>query len=154
MGAFARFKNARSAIGAIRRFELGSYRCTIHSVKFDKTRKGEEFFAVEFKIGEVRAGEMQEGEIVNWGTFSSWDSYESQVKDFVCKTYNSTDAEFDEMGEDDFEELMTALTGAQQAATGRYLDVECIPVKNKAGEDAKAVRFHAVPEQDEEDAAA
>ena len=154
MGAFSKFKNARSALGAIRRFELGSYRCAVKSVKFDKTRKGEEFFAVEFEIKETRSGEMQEGEIVNWGTFSSWDSYESQVKDLVCKLYNSTDAEFDEMSEDDFEELMTALTGAPQAATNRLLDVECIPVKNKAGDDAKAVRFHAVPEQDEEDIAA
>lgn len=154
MGAFAKFKNAKSAIGAIRRFELGSYRCAIKSVKFDKTRKGEEFFAVEVEIKEVRAGEMSEGEIVNWGTFSSWDSYESQVKDFVCKTYNATDAEFDEMSEEDFEDLMSALTGAPQAATGRLIDVECIPVKNKAGDDAKAVRFHPVADQDEEEAAA
>jgi hypothetical protein len=148
MGAFARFKNARSAMGAIRRFEVGNYRCSIKSVKFDKTRKGEEFFAVEFEIKEARAGEMKEGEIVNWGTFSSWDSYESQVKDFVCKTYNTTDSEIDEMSEDEFEELMEALAGAPQAATGRFIDVDCIPVKNKSNEDAKAVRFFAVPEQD------
>ena len=148
MGAFARFKNARSSMGAIRRFEVGNYRCSIKSVKFDKTRKGEEFFAVEFDIQEARTGEMQEGEIVNWGTFSSWDSYESQVKDFVCKTYNTSDTEIDEMSEDEFEELMQALAGAPQAATGRLLDVDCIPIKNKAGEDAKAVRFFAVPDQD------
>lgn len=154
MGAFSKFKNAKSALGAIRRFELGSYRTSIKSVKFDKTRKGEEFFAVEFEISETKSGEMSEGEIVNWGTFSSWDSYESQVKDFVCKVYNATDAEFDEMGEQDFEDLMTALTGAQQAATGRMLDVECIPVKNKMGEDAKAVRFYPVADQDEEVVAA
>jgi len=154
MGAFARFKNARSAIGAIKRFEIGNYLCVCQSVKFDKTRKGEEFFAVEFKITETRHGEMSEGEIVNWGTFSSWDSYESQVKDFICKLYNSSDREFDEMSESDFEELMSSLTGAQQAATGRLLTVDCIQVTNKAGEDAKAVRFYPVPEQDEESAAA
>lgn len=153
MGAFARFKNARSAIGAIKRFEIGNYLCAVKSVKFDKTRKGEEFFAVELQINEVRSGEMSEGEIVNWGTFSSWDSYESQVKDFICKVYNSSDKEFDEMSEKDFEELMDALTGASQAATNRLITVDCIKVVNKAGEDAKAVRFYAVPEQDEQVAA-
>lgn len=153
MGAFSRFKNARAALGAIRRFDIGNYGVVIKTVKFDKTRKGEEFFAVEFEIKEVRSGTMEVGDRVNWSTFSSWDSYESQVKDFVCKCYDASDAEFDEMTEADFEELMTALTGVDQAATDRMMDVDCIPVKNKAGEDAKAVRFFAVSGQDDEAAA-
>jgi hypothetical protein len=151
MGAFTKFKKAKAANGPRVRFELGQYLCSIACVKFDKTRKGDELFAVSFRIIESSsdAPSMKPGSYADWAAMSSWDSYEGLVKDFVCKLYGQPESDLNSMSEGDFEELMEALTGAPQAATGRLIRVESVGVTNKAGEDAIAIRFVTVPESDQ-----
>jgi len=151
MGAFSKFQKAKAANGPRVRFELGQYLCSIAGVKFDKTRKGDELFAVSFRIIESSsdAPSMKSGSYADWAAMSSWDSYEGLVKDFVCKLYGQPESDLNSMSEGDFEELMEALTGAPQAATGRLIRVECVSVTNKAGDDALAVRFVTVPESEQ-----
>jgi hypothetical protein len=151
MGAFSKFQKAKAANGPRVRFELGQYLCSIAGVKFDKTRKGDELFAVSFRIIESSsdAPSMKPGSYADWAAMSAWDSYEGLVKDFVCKLYGQPESDLNSMSEGDFEELMEALTGAPQAATGRLIRVESVGVTNKAGEDAIATRFVTVPESDQ-----
>lgn len=151
MGAFSKFQKAKTAAGPRVRFDIGQYLCAISGVKFDKTRKGDELFAVSFRIIETSntSPTLQPGCFADWAAMSSWDSYEGLVKDFICKLYGYTEAELNSLPEDDFEQLMVLLTGSEQAATGRLIRVECLPVTNKAGEDAQAVRFHTVAEEDQ-----
>jgi hypothetical protein len=151
MGAFSKFQKAKAASGPRVRFELGQYLCAVAGVKFDKTRKGDELFAVSFRIIESssEAPSMKPGGYADWAAMSSWDSYEGLVKDFVCKLYGQPEADLNSMSEGDFEELMEALTGAPQAATGRLIRVESVGVTNKAGEDAIAIRFVTVPESEQ-----
>lgn len=151
MGAFSKFQKAKAAAGPRVRFDIGQYLCAISGVKFDKTRKSEELFAVSFRIIESTNSNpiLQPGCFADWAAMSSWDSYEGLVKDFICKLYGYTETELSGLPESDFEQLMTLLTGAEQAATGRHIRVECLPVTNKAGGDAQAVRFHTVAEGDQ-----
>lgn len=151
MGAFSKFQKAKAANGPRVRFELGQYLCSIAGVKFDKTRKGDEIFAVSFRIVESssEAPSMKPGSYADWAAMSSWDSYEGLVKDFVCKLYGQPESDLNALSESDFEELMENLTGAPQAATGRLIRVECVGVTNKAGEDALAIRFVTVPEAEQ-----
>ena len=148
MGVFSKFQKAKSANGPRVRFEIGQYLCAISGVKFDRTRKGDELFAVSFRIVETSVSHpsLQVGCFADWAAMSSWDSYEGLVKDFICKLYGYTEGELNALPEADFEQLMELLTGSNQAATGRLIRVECLPVTNKAGEDAQAVRFQTVPE--------
>lgn len=148
MGAFSKFQKAKAANGPRVRFELGQYLCAVSGVKFDKTRKGDELFAVSFRIVESSsdAPSMNVGGYADWAAMSSWDSYEGLVKDFVGKLYGQPESALNELPEEEFEELMEALTGASQAASGRHIRVESVAVQNKAGEDAMAVRFVTVPE--------
>jgi hypothetical protein len=151
MGAFSKFQKAKAANGPRVRFELGQYLCAIAGVKFDKTRKGDELFAVSFRIIESSsdATSMRPGSYADWAAMSSWDSYEGLVKDFVCKLYGQPESDLNALSEADFEELMEGLTGAAQAATGRHIRVESVPVTNKQGEDAIAIRFVTVPESEQ-----
>lgn len=148
MGVFSKFQKAKTANGPRVRFDIGVYLCSISGVKFDRTRKGDELFAVSFKILESNStqAQLQPGCYADWAAMSSWDSYEGLVKDFICKLYGYTEAEINALPEADFEQLMSLLTGPEQASTGRLIRVECLPVTNKAGEDAQAVRFHNVAE--------
>jgi hypothetical protein len=133
------------------RFELGSYLTSVSSVKFDKTRKGDELFAVTFKIEESSSDlpSMKPGGYCDWAAMSSWDSYEGLVKDFVCKLYGVPESDLNALPESEFDELMESLTGAAQASTGRKIRVECVGVTNKAGEDALAIRFITVPDSEQ-----
>lgn len=151
MGAFSKFQKAKAANGPRVRFELGQYLCSIAGVKFDRTRKGDELFAVSFRIIESSsdAPSMKPGSYADWAAMSSWDSYEGLVKDFVCKLYGQPESDLNALPESDFEELMESLTGAPQAATGRLIRVESVGVTNKAGEDAIAIRFLTVPESEQ-----
>jgi hypothetical protein len=151
MGAFSKFKNAKAANGPRVRFELGQYLCSIAGVKLDNTRKGDEYFAVSFRIIESSsdAANMKPGSYADWAAMSSWDSYEGLVKDFVCKLYGQPESDLNALSDSDFDELMENLTGAAQAATGRLIRVECVGVTNKQGEDALAVRFVTVPEAEQ-----
>lgn len=151
MGAFSKFQKAKAAAGPRVRFEMGSYLTTVSGVKFDKTRKGDELFAVTFKIEESSSDlpSMKPGGYADWAAMSSWDSYEGLVKDFVCKLYGVPEADLNALPEDEFEELMDNLTGKAQAATGRKIRVEAVGVQNKAGEDAIAVRFVTVPDDEQ-----
>lgn len=151
MGAFSKFQKAKAANGPRVRFELGQYTCAIAGVKFDKTRKNDELFAVSFRIVESSsdAPSMNVGGYADWAAMSSWDSYEGLVKDFVGKLYGQPESALNELPEEEFEELMEALTGASQAASGRHIRVEAVAVQNKAGEDAIAIRFVTVPESEQ-----
>jgi hypothetical protein len=151
MGAFSKFQKAKAANGPRVRFELGQYLTAVSGVKFDKTRKGDELFAVSFRIVESSssAPSMNVGGYADWAAMSSWDSYEGLVKDFVGKLYGIPESALNELPEEEFEELMEALTGAPQAASGRLVRVESVAVTNKAGEDAVAVRFVTVPEAEQ-----
>jgi hypothetical protein len=151
MGAFGKFQKAKAANGPRVRFELGSYLTAISSVKFDKTRKGDELFAVTFKIEESSSDlpSMKPGGYCDWAAMSSWDSYEGLVKDFVCKLYGVPESDLNALPESEFDELMENLTGAEQASTGRKIRVECVGVTNKAGEDALAIRFITVPDSEQ-----
>jgi hypothetical protein len=148
MGVFSKFQKAKTANGPRVRFDIGVYLCSISGVKFDKTRKGDEIFAVSYKIHESNSSQqqLQPGCYADWAAMSSWDSYEGLVKDFICKLYGYTETELNALPEEDFEQLMNLLSGPEQAATGRLIRVECLPVTNKAGEDAQAVRFHNIEE--------
>lgn len=154
MGVFSKFQKAKAANGPRVRFELGSYLTSISGVKFDKTRKGDELFAVTFKIEESSSNlpSMQSGSYADWAALSSWDSYEGLVKDFVCKLYGVPESDLTSLPESEFEELMENLTGAAQASTGRKIRVECVGVTNKAGEDALAIRFITVPDSEQQPA--
>lgn len=151
MGAFSKFKNAKAANGPRVRFELGQYLCAVAGVKLDKTRKGDELFAVSFRIVESSsdATSMRPGSYADWAAMSSWDSYEGLVKDFVCKLYGQPESALNALSDSDFDELMANLVGAPQAATGRLIRVESVPVTNKQGEDAVAIRFVTVPEAEQ-----
>lgn len=151
MGSFSKFQKAKAANGPRVRFELGSYLTSVAGVKFDKTRKGDELFAVTFKIEESSSEHpsMKPGGYADWAAMSSWDSYEGLVKDFVCKLYGVPEADLNALPEAEFEELMENLTGKAQAATGRKIRVECVGVTNKAGEDALAIRFVNVPDEEQ-----
>lgn len=150
MGAFSKFKKAVAAKGPVRRFELGSYRCRIDSVKFMESRKKVEFFAVGFTIVEVLTedSKMQVGDTADWSAMSDWDNYDSLVKEFICKAYDSSEDDINEMTDEEFDELMTGITKDEQKARGRLLDVECIDYVNKEKEDTTVTRFKPVPDEE------
>lgn len=147
MGSYGRFKKAKAARGPIQRFELGRYICRIEGVKFDETRKKVEIFAVSLSIEEITDGgeKMKIGQRVDWCCMEDWENYEGLVKDFICKCYDTSEQEIDAMGDDDFDEMMKLLTGVDQSATGRLIEVECIPYKNKEEKETTVTRFFPVP---------
>lgn len=151
MGAFSKLKNTKAASGAIRRFEEGVYRCKIDGVKYGESRKGDEYFAASFTIVEIlkEDSKMKIGEGADWSAMATFDGYLGMIKDFVNKAMDSSDAEIDELSEEQFDEMMVAISGEAQIAAGRYIDVECSPYVNKKKEKTTVVKFRCVPEDEQ-----
>lgn len=151
MGSFKNFKTAKAARGPIRRFDIGNYRCKIDTVKFDESRKKVEFFAVGFTVVALHDPEskMKVNDSADWSAMSDWDGYEGLVKDFIAKAFDTSEQEINDMSDEEFDDMMNKITGTDQIACGRLIDIECVPYENKEGKDTTVIRLKAVPDDEQ-----
>jgi hypothetical protein len=149
MGVYSKFKAAKASGGSFNYLLEGRHQLRLESAKIDKTRKGIEFFAMEFTMLETTsdAPAMAVGSRVHYMTAADKDPYAGNVKQAAGATFDVTEDQIDAMEEDEFEELMEAFVGAVQGGTGRIIDADCVERVSQAGNKYVATRFAAAPEE-------
>ncbi len=155
---FDRFKTAQASNGGHVYFQPGEYVYKISEVKFDKSKKipskPVEFFALSgtLVVADPIAPhpDMVQGREVSWITMDNQLPYNNNVKAVWCALCGIHEAELDADNTGVYERLFAAMVGPEQLATGRLLQVHAVNVKTKAGKDFTAMRWTAVPEEDQQ----
>lgn len=150
MGIYDKFKNAQMSKGSGNYIQPGNHILEIESCKFDGTRKGVDFFAVEFLVVKTTSDHpnMQPGMHVSWLAMGDQDAYAGNVKRFVCGVYGANEDDINKMSSEEFEDLMDKISKEQQIFAKKLVKIEAKTVKTKAGNDFTRVDFYEIPESD------
>ncbi len=151
MGVFSKFKTAKATGGARNYLASGEHRIRVADAKFDKSRKGVDFFAMEGTIVETTSAEpkMQPGERINWSTHADKDAYAGNVKQFFMACFNLNEQQVDAMSDDEFEEAMELLAGPTQCATNRLVHASCRDTVSKNDKEYVATQWVGVEESEQ-----
>lgn len=148
MGVFSNFKNAKATGGSRNYLKHGEHDIRVTNAKFDTSRKGVNFFAMEGVVESTDSTDptMQPGQRVNWSTHADKDAYEGNVKQFFMAAFNFNEQQVEEMSEEDFDTAMDEMTGSQQAAVGRLMHASCRDTVSKENNNYVATQWLGVPE--------
>ncbi len=151
MGVFSKFKTAKATGGARNYLLSGEHRIRVADAKFDKSRKGVDFFAMEGIVVETTSDQpkMQPGERINWSTHADKDAFMGNVKQFFMACFNLNEQQVDAMSDADFEEAMTLLTGEAQCATNRLVHASCRDTVSKNDKEYVATQWVGVDESEQ-----
>jgi hypothetical protein len=151
MGAFSKFQKSKAMGGTRNYLKAGDHVIRIQSVKFDRSRTGVDFFAVQGVVVETDSDEptMQPGQRVDWSTHADKDPYAGNVKQFFMAAHNFNEPEVDALEESEFEEAMELLTGQEQTANNRLVLAVCREATSKKGNDYVATQWVGIADEDQ-----
>lgn len=177
MGVFAQTKAVKASGGTRNYFKEGMHRCTVDSVKFDRTRekngKSDDIFAVEYTVVRTDSADpsMGIGRRVDWANISNKDIYFNNVKAFMIAILGISDDEYNafdiplpadqvyvkasngEKVETQGDKLVDLVAGTEQIFAGKLLDASCVPTEESkpgAGDGGKIFpKWCIVPDEEQ-----
>ena len=130
MSIFDRIESATFSEGG-NYLKQGNFDLEITKIKLGKTRKLEDYFAVDFKIIGTSSTEMQIGEAVNWFQGFKHDSALGNIKQFVTALLASAGPVAPDAITAAFMDALVDKDGA--AVAGSRIRVQVTPVPTKTG---------------------
>jgi len=135
MGSFKGIESAKVQQGGVYLLQ-GTYDLLIGSAKVGKSRKGEEFFAVDFEIEQSTHPDRPAGSQVSWMTMRRFDGYLPAVKGFLLAAMDAQEG-------DVTEEVCDTAVGVDQPLAGQRVKAQVIDIVTRAGKPFTKVQFFA-----------
>jgi hypothetical protein len=146
MGVFGKIGEAKYSEGGVY-LKPGVFRLEIQKVKFQKTRKGQEAFLVEFLVLDSTNPEHPKGSAVTWMVTMDKEPAMGNVKQFIATAFHDKLIELKipvEGHMDAIDEATAELViSDQQPLTGKVVRASANNITTKAGRPFTKVKFLA-----------
>ena len=135
MSSFSGIEDAKVQQGGVYLLQ-GTYDLIINSVKVGRSRKGEEFFAVDFEIETSSNPERTPGSTVSWMTMRRFDGYLPAVKGFILAAMDAADGDVTAA-------VCDAAVSVDQPLAGQRVKAQAVDIITRAGKPFTKIQFFA-----------